>query len=258
MADSKPSLFSSFIPGRATKSPRGSETLAHPLLGASTSSLNLSAPTSAATGPSGVDGADGLDHAAASPSVDTVGAAAGSDPTLTSPSLGGPSSPRTATGLPYKAREPRQRHGHTNSASSIATQHSLHASSASVGLGISTSPAAATSGPAPPTTSTSTSTGATFALSPPSDDSLGGASGLASSVFGSSSMLLAGGAGGATSRLQLQSMKASAQKLGLGNGSLGMNMIDTVFDKVAVGRRTAEGEWGEVLKVLSGGKVRDI
>lgn len=50
-------------------------------------------------------------------------------------------------------------------------------------------------------------------------------------------------------------MKASAQKLGLGNGSLGMSMIDTVFEKVAVGRRTAEGDWGEVLKVISGGKV---
>jgi hypothetical protein len=53
-------------------------------------------------------------------------------------------------------------------------------------------------------------------------------------------------------------MKASAQKLGLGNGSLGMGMVDTVFDKVVVGRRTAEGEWGELLKVLSGGKVRII
>lgn len=77
---------------------------------------------------------------------------------------------------------------------------------------------------------------------------------MASSVFGSSS--ISGGSGNATSRLQLQSMKASAQKLGLGNGSMGMGMIDTVFEKVAVGRRTAEGEWGEVLKVLSAGKVR--
>lgn len=35
-----------------------------------------------------------------------------------------------------------------------------------------------------------------------------------------------------------------------------MNMLDTVFEKVVQGRKGGEGEWGEVLKVLSGGKVR--
>jgi hypothetical protein len=66
----------------------------------------------------------------------------------------------------------------------------------------------------------------------------------------------ASASGSATSRLQLQAMKASAQKLGLGNGSMGMSIIDTVFDKVATGRRNGEGDWADILRVLPGGKVR--
>lgn len=57
---------------------------------------------------------------------------------------------------------------------------------------------------------------------------------------------------GATARLQLQSLKAAAQRLGLGNGSQGMAMIDAVFDK---GARGAGGDWAELLRVLGCGKV---
>jgi len=65
-----------------------------------------------------------------------------------------------------------------------------------------------------------------------------------------------GGSSSATSRLQLQSLKAAAQKLGLGNGSMGMSMIDTIYEKGQAGRGKADSsEWAEVLKLIAGGKV---
>jgi hypothetical protein len=57
-----------------------------------------------------------------------------------------------------------------------------------------------------------------------------------------------------TSRLQLQSLKAAAQRIGLANGSMGMGMIDSIFDKGARGRSEV-GDWADLLKVLTCGKV---
>jgi hypothetical protein len=60
----------------------------------------------------------------------------------------------------------------------------------------------------------------------------------------------------ATTRLQVQSLKAAAQRIGLGNGSMGMSMIDAIHEKGQVGRgKLGEGDWGDVLRVLTGGKV---
>jgi hypothetical protein len=57
-------------------------------------------------------------------------------------------------------------------------------------------------------------------------------------------------------KLQLQSLKAGAQKIGLGNGSMGMSILDTIFEKSQAGRAKADGtDWAEVLKLLSCGKV---
>lgn len=61
----------------------------------------------------------------------------------------------------------------------------------------------------------------------------------------------------ATSRLQLQSLKAAAQRIGLGNGSQGMAMIDAIFDKGAR-VRTEAGDWADLLKVLTSGKVGGV
>jgi hypothetical protein len=67
------------------------------------------------------------------------------------------------------------------------------------------------------------------------------------------------GSSGLTSRLQLQSLKAAAQTLGLANGSMGMSMVDGVFEKGQTGRKVAEGgggDWGDLLRVLMCGQVR--
>ena len=60
----------------------------------------------------------------------------------------------------------------------------------------------------------------------------------------------------ATSRLQLQSLKAAAQRIGLGNGSMGMSILDAIFEKSQAGRAKDGNEWADVLKLLSSGKVR--
>jgi hypothetical protein len=61
----------------------------------------------------------------------------------------------------------------------------------------------------------------------------------------------------ATARLQQQSVKAAAQKIGLGNGTMGMSMLDAVYEKCQLGKgKMAEGgDWADVIKVLSAGKV---
>lgn len=73
-------------------------------------------------------------------------------------------------------------------------------------------------------------------------------------VPSSEPQLDAAAAATATSRLQLQSLKAAAQRIGLGNGSMGMGMIDAIFDKGARARGEG-GDWADLLKVLTSGKV---
>ena len=220
----KPSIFSSLNIRR--KAPAASEgTLAHPLLGASTSSLNLSAPQS------------DVQNAEAGPSR---------SPTLLSRPGSWSKSPTDVSNLPYK---PRQRHGPHPSISSTDSAMLAGSSSGSPtltpGLPIITTPLSPAGVSAAPTTSTSTS--ATFALPPSAIDGQDVAATPA----------LSGGAASATSRLQLQSLKAAAQKIGLGNGSMGMAMIDAIFEKNGSSRpkNGDSGDWGDVLKVLSGGKV---
>lgn len=63
----------------------------------------------------------------------------------------------------------------------------------------------------------------------------------------------AGEADTAAGKLQLQSLKAAAQRLGLGNGSMGMGMIEAIYDK---GTRARDaGDWAELLKVLTSSKA---
>lgn len=63
----------------------------------------------------------------------------------------------------------------------------------------------------------------------------------------------AGAGAGAAGKLQLQSLKAAAQRIGLTNGSMGMGMVDAICEKGA--RSRADGDWAELLKVLTSGKV---
>ena len=95
------------------------------------------------------------------------------------------------------------------------------------------------------------STSNTFALPPSASESLG----LTEATLTSGSH--ASGSSPATSRLQAQSLKAAAQHIGLPNGSMGMAMIDAIFDKVQVTRpKAGDGsDWGDVLRVLTGGDV---
>ncbi|GMK54659.1 hypothetical protein CspeluHIS016_0112450 [Cutaneotrichosporon spelunceum] len=58
---------------------------------------------------------------------------------------------------------------------------------------------------------------------------------------------------GAAGRLQLQSLKAAAQRLGLSNGSMGVDMVDSIFEKGA--RARADGDWADLLKALTTGKA---
>jgi hypothetical protein len=53
-------------------------------------------------------------------------------------------------------------------------------------------------------------------------------------------------------------MKAAAQRIGLGNATMGMAMIDSVFEKCQLGKgKMAEGgDWADVIKILTAGKVR--
>lgn len=118
--------------------------------------------------------------------------------------------------------------------------------------GSSGGPITPTTVSAPPTTSTSTST--TFALPPSHSDPPIQANESAASTTASSPQA---GSSSLTSRLQVQSLKAAAQGIGLGNGSMGMSMIDAIFDKGQLGRAKAGegGDWGELLRTLMGGKV---
>ncbi|KAK8850516.1 hypothetical protein IAR55_004434 [Kwoniella newhampshirensis] len=235
----KQSLFSSLSLGRASRSskpPPASDTLAHPLLGASTSSLNL--PTSSSDTPS----------SDSTPSVPSLGHRSTSSVSTQ------PISMDTIANLPYK---PRQRHG--GGIGSIGSTGSVFSanggpSSPTLAPSIMTpnSPATPTGVSAAPTTSTSTST--TFALPPSHSDPPAQAldSAIPTTVTASTS-----GSSSLTSRLQLQSLKAAGQRIGLGNGSMGMSMIDAIFDKGQLGRAKAGegGDWGDLLRILMGGKA---
>ena len=229
-------LFSSLTLGRASKSPKQtSETLAHPLLGASTSSLNLAS-----------DAAHQNDASASSPSR---------------PVVPPPSGSRVVSGvdlsaLPYKPRHRSghaQGHGHSASTSSALTASSaaVPSSSPTASGVMTTSPVTPTNVSAKPTTSTFTST--TFAL-PPSSAMLD--SNDTQDVIGS-----ANNSSTATSRLQLQSLKAAAQRIGLGNGSMGMSIIDAIFERslmgmvIGKGKGRDEGDWAEIMNALKSGKV---
>ncbi|WWC92284.1 uncharacterized protein L201_007238 [Kwoniella dendrophila CBS 6074] len=230
----KSSLFSSLSLGRASRSPKPpvspNETLTHPLLGASTSSLNLPTADLATTD--------------------------GSAPSLTHKTSGSWSSKSGQSELPNLPYKPRQRHGggigSAGSANSIfgaanTSSPTLQPSTSS----ISTSPVTPTTlVSAPPTTSTSTST--TFALPPSTSETPAQLDHLTASITSSNP-----GSSSLTSRLQIQSLKAAAQRIGLGNGSMGMSMIDAIFDKGQLGRAKAGegGDWGDLLRILMGGKA---
>lgn len=69
---------------------------------------------------------------------------------------------------------------------------------------------------------------------------------------------------GVTARLQLQSLKAAGQRIGLTNASMGMQMLDTLFEKSQVYRTKlpdsrAEssgvgGDWADIIKTLTKGQ----
>ena len=224
-------LFSSLSLGRAARTSRQpSETLTHPLLGASLSYTQLPA---------------------------------GGETTGDKASPSGPNAHvRTESytkaeisGLPYK---PRQRHSARDSAGSMNSMLGATPagpSSVSPNLapitthaGPGTSPTTPIAGvAAPPTISTSTST--TFALPPSASDPQVAIETQHATAGPSSSS--------ATTRLQQQSMKAAAQRIGLGNGTMGMAMIDSVFEKCQLGKgKMAEGgDWADVIKILTAGKV---
>lgn len=78
----------------------------------------------------------------------------------------------------------------------------------------------------------------------------------ASPAFASSNPSPTGQTGNSvTSRLQLQSLKAAGQRMGLGNGSAGIQMLETLFEKAQISRSGSGGDWGEIIKVLTAGKV---
>nr|XP_019007358.1 uncharacterized protein I206_07924 [Kwoniella pini CBS 10737]OCF46139.1 hypothetical protein I206_07924 [Kwoniella pini CBS 10737] len=224
------SLFSSLSLGRASRSRPSNETLAHPLLGASTSSLNL--PTS-----------DSMSIESSAPHLTH----------RTSSSFSSKGGSAEMPNLPYK---PRQRHGGGIGSAGSATSIFGSANTASptlqpVNPTISTSPVTPTTiVSAPPTTSTSTST--TFALPPSTSET---SIQIDSSALTTAPALAASST--LTSRLQIQSLKAAAQRIGLGNGSMGMSMIDAIFDKGQLGRAKAGegGDWGDLLRILMGGKA---
>ena len=229
--DQPKGLFSSLTLGRASKSSKPAETLTHPLLGASTSSLNLTEPNT--------------DSGPSHPSLNTHGRQSSASRVV--------SGTGDTFNVPYKPRQRVHGHGSTNSISSVQslTSPTIHPTSTSTSIltppVVSTSPVTPTGISAPPITATSTSN--TFALPPSATDTTLVDNGtLSTNAIGSSSS--------ATSRLQLQSLKAAAQKMGLGNGTMGMSMIDTIFEKSQAGRGKADnGEWAELLKLISGGKV---
>lgn len=228
--DKQKGLFSSLSLGRAARIPRQpSETLTHPLLGASSSSTHLPAGGEAS-------GDKATPSIAAHVRTDSYNKA-------------------ELHGLPYK---PRQRHSARDSAGSMnsmlgasaAGPSSVSPNLAPISTGpLGTSPTTPNTGiAAPPTISTSTST--TFALPPSASDPQVATETQHATAGPSSSS--------ATIRLQQQSMKATAQRIGLGNGTMGMAMIDSVFEKCQLGKgKMAEGgDWADVIKILTAGKVR--
>ncbi|RXK41692.1 hypothetical protein M231_00927 [Tremella mesenterica] len=194
-----------------------SETLTHPLLAASSSQLNLTVPA---------------DTSEAGPSHHHLPPPSHSRESSFHKGVG------QVGGLPYKPRQKHAGHPSTGSYDSvfgINTSPSTGPSIPAVSVPMSPSSVAAA-----PTTSTSTST--TFALPPSAAEDLTAST---------------GSSGTATTRLQLQSLKAAAQRIGLGNGSMGMAMIDTIFEKGGTGRQKAGegGDWGDVLRILNDGKA---
>ncbi|KAK4685811.1 hypothetical protein P7C73_g4329, partial [Tremellales sp. Uapishka_1] len=218
----KPSLFSSLSIGRS-RSAKPSEPLTHPLLGASSSSLNLSLDTPDTARPT-------VSHAHSSSTSGDVGGV------------------KAVSSLPYK---PRQRHGGGGGQGSTSSITSI-TTSTTAAPAAATSPVTPTAGvAAPPTTSTSTST--TFALPPSATEPT-----FSQESPAASTMSPAGaGSSSVTSRLQLQSLKAAAQRMGLGNASMGMGMLDAIFEKSQLGRARAGegGDWGDLLRVLMCGKA---
>ncbi|EIW69899.1 hypothetical protein TREMEDRAFT_73653 [Tremella mesenterica DSM 1558] len=194
-----------------------SETLTHPLLAASSSQLNLTVPA---------------DTSEAGPSHHHLPPPSHSRESSFHKGVG------QVGGLPYKPRQKHAGHPSTGSYDSvfgINTSPSTGPSIPTVSVPMSPSSVAAA-----PTTSTSTST--TFALPPSAAEDLTAST---------------GSSGTATTRLQLQSLKAAAQRIGLGNGSMGIAMIDTIFEKGGTGRQKAGegGDWGDVLRILNDGKA---
>lgn len=230
----KPGLFSSISVGRASRNKPTGEALAHPLLAATSSSTSL--PTSDSSLLDTASQPPPLRHKSSGSWSRNTGDASNSN-------------------LPYK---PRQRHG--GGMSSISSTASIFGpagapspnNQAATTSGSSGAPITPTAVSAPPTTSTSTST--TFALPPSHSDPPIQVNESAASTTASSPQ---GGSSSLTSRLQVQSLKAAAQGIGLGNGSMGMSMIDAIFDKGQLGRAKAGegGDWGELLRTLMGGKV---
>ncbi|WVF68072.1 hypothetical protein IAT40_002835 [Kwoniella sp. CBS 6097] len=266
----KQGLFSSLTMGRASRSSKQppapsntNDTLTHPLLAASTSSLNLPT-TEITTASSPSDNPSNSQNSGGHKSSGSTSSRTGSSST----------GPADLANLPYK---PRQRHGGGigsagNAASifgapssAIATTSTASPTLAPTPSSISTSPVTPTiAASGPPTTSTSTS--ATFALPPSTSESNVQADYSPQSITVNANTSAVGignaqahaqASASLTSRLQLQSLKAAAQKIGLGNGSMGMSMIDAIFEKGQQGRAKAGegGEWGDLLRILMGGKA---
>ncbi|KAL1410017.1 hypothetical protein Q8F55_004019 [Vanrija albida] len=112
-------------------------------------------------------------------------------------------------------------------------------SSRNVSGGSTAVPSSSTSSPAPPTIGVSApaTTSTTFAVPSEPEASTSAASSAA------------------TSRLQHTSLKAAAQNVGLGNGTMGMGMIDAIFEKGARVRAEGSSDWSDLLKVLTSGKA---
>ncbi len=142
----------------------------------------------------------------------------------------------TLSNLPYKPRQPR--HGGGSSTSSIPPPLTLGGSSGTVPTLNVTS---ASSSASVQQSSVSANANAPSASTPTTATSTAGGASAAG--------------GGVTARLQLQSLKAAGQRMGLRNGSVGMQMLDALFEKGQVSRSGSGGDWGEVLKMVTAGKV---
>lgn len=219
MADPKPGLFSGLSLRRpsASPAPRASlETIAHPLLGASTTSLvdphARDSDTESTSGRSPEAGLPYKPRQRVASAANSSAASAGVSPSANPPANAGNG-------------------GNGNGTTAPAPAGSRAPSGSAAPTGTRTTPESpgTQAPPAPPTITTTT----TFAPSP--DDGAGP---------------------GAAGRLQLQSLKAAAQRIGLNNGSMGMGMVDAIFEKGA--RARADGDWADLLKVLTSGKVSNL